>query len=171
MSARKHDRRMLWLLTSGLLAAVSCSQSPGTDRPASAGQPRAAHAVHSDALRKVMRSLQSRTAEDWPQEIAQHRQAEDRRAGFTRLAETAGVLAAAARRIPASVPDSQLSPEDRKVFDAQAAGLAEAARALHAAAEARDAPAANQALARIKAGCLACHERFADLAGPPSFGW
>ncbi len=171
MNARRHDRMTPWLLTGGLLAAVACSQSPGPDQPASTEQSRVAHAVHSDALKKIMRSLQSQTAQDWPQEIAQQRQAEERRSGFTRLAATADVLAAAARRIPASVPDSQLSPEDRKVFDAQAADLAQAAEALRVAADAQDTRAAHQALARIKAGCIACHERFADLAGPPSFGW
>ena len=171
MMTRAYNPPRPWLLAIGALTALSCSQSPDADRSASAKQPRAAHAVHSDALKKIMRSLQSQTAQDWPQEIAQQRQAEERRAGFARLAETAGILTAAARRIPASVPDSQLSPEDRKVFDAQAADLAQAADALRSAADARDARAANQALARIKAGCIACHERFADLAGPPSFGW
>lgn len=170
------SRRKLYALLgmSVWIVAVACddgSRSAGAGRTAT---PPARHAVHSERLRQIMQGMGTEVEKKWPQEIAEERAEaarRDRRRKFDKAAELARILSESAPLIPEAVSDVQLSETERETFLAQAETLQTQAGELRRAAEEQQLDEMEQVLQEIRTTCTACHQQFAELAGPVRFGW
>jgi hypothetical protein len=153
------------------LCSAGCKPGAGAEREKVA--PPARHAISSRQLQDVMQHMGSQVGRNWPQEIAEERVASaqrDRRLRFRRAAELSGVLAESAKLIPEAAPAEELTPAERTVFMARVKDLEQEAGELRDAARKQDADRMERLLARIQGTCMACHDQFAELAGPIRFG-
>jgi hypothetical protein len=85
--------------------------------------------------------------------------------GFAAASEAAKRLAIAAKKIPPSIENVQMTEEDRAEFKKQADALRDDARRLMFVARNRKAEPMHDLLDSIQATCISCHTRFRDVAG------
>ena len=150
-----------------LLAGASCRRSkdaaPADTDTGMAGR----HWVEDERLRGVMAEL-SRQSAKWPAGVPSDPEsaaAGEADQAFREAAALADGLARAARDIPRSVADREMSAETRTGFTAEARRLREQALQLKAAARARKVEPMQRALDGISSSCISCHSQYRDFAG------
>jgi hypothetical protein len=173
---------MNWIACVPLGGAVLLTSCRNSDVPAdrtSISQPSAVnqtpraiptpsqHWVQNNQLRALMNSI-SQQANALPAGVPEDPESSRvlaRKQTFDQVAMLANGLSQTARQIPLDVKQSQLSEDDRRGFEAEAATLHDLAVELKSAAEARQVERMQSTLSSINSTCIACHSRYRDLTG------
>jgi hypothetical protein len=167
-----------WVLSASLvlaLAASSCrKKQPETaadDRSSSSSPTDLAdvrkHWVQDERLRGVMAEI-SRQAGHWPAGVPDDPESPggaDAARAFADAATLADGLARAARDIPRSVADREMTPETRRGFTAEARHLRDQAVQLKDAARGRQVERMQRLLDGISSSCISCHSQYRDFTG------
>jgi hypothetical protein len=135
--------------------------------PESVPEP-ARHAVHSKQLAEIMSAMEAEVGVNWPQEIAEEKEAQReqaRRARQQRAARMAKLLSNSAARIPEAIAGVELSQRERELFLNLTTKLEKQADALQKMADEADKEKLTKMLSRIEDTCYACHSQFSELAG------
>ena len=126
------------------------------------------HWVQDERLRGVMAELSRQTAH-WPAGVPDDPEAgttdEQTAAAFRDAEALADGLARAARDIPRSVADREMSPDTRRGFNAEAQRLRDQAVQLKQAARGRKVERMQRLLDGISSSCIACHSQYRDFTG------
>jgi hypothetical protein len=151
------------------LASASCRQS--RDEIADEGaspDTMGKHWVQDERLRGVMAEL-SRQAAHWPAGVPDDPESPasdpETETTFRDAAQLADGLARAARDIPRAVADREMTPDDRRGFNAEARRLREQAVQLGQAARGRKVERMQRLLDGISSSCISCHSQYRDFAG------
>ena len=144
-------------LTFLLCAAVTWSacQSVDEEKPPAA----AVHAVESERLDRVMRTIEAMDRALLPQEIDVHAVQQRQRETIALLA---AVIAQSAEYIPSALDNEALPPEFRNEFVRLTQDLKDHAQKLRAAPAMSTAALKTQVQA-MRASCIDCHTRFRVL--------
>lgn len=143
-----------------MIMAMACSRPPPqTELPMPLRAPGTAvmHAVHSEELRDVMRSLPRTTFERLPQELDDPRR---QASAFEAAGIRARALADTADRIATVVDGLELTPDERQVFLTLAWRLRDRALELQARADRRQPQLIDATMKEIDATCTSCHQLF-----------
>lgn len=138
-----------------LVGLTSCAENSGQLVRTDAGA--AAHAVHSEDLRKAMRDLNYRSKEEVAAEIYTGTPTPT---NMSHVARSADVMARTAERIPDLLGNTDLTVEERQEFVSLASRLVTQSRELKTQAQAGNAAGVRRAMDRVNATCDSCHTRF-----------
>ena len=164
-------RRPAYLLASVCAFAALWSMSCGPTRRDNAAAPepgmRGQHWVQDKRLRGVMAEL-ARQTQQWPAGVPDDPEApltDDVAETFRQAELLADGLARAAKDIPRSVADREMSDDVRRGFDAEARRLRGHAVQLKEAARGRKVERMQRSLDGISSSCISCHSQYRDFTG------
>jgi len=155
------NRRVLLagLAMTALAAAFSCNGHQSRERRVElveTGAP-ALHAVHSDDLREAMRSLQQTSITALRADVYTGGSTAQE---LDEVASAAAAIAETAEAIPGAAQATDISPQDRVVFERLAGKLKSDANALWMAASSGDSRRTQVLADRMTTTCNACHSAF-----------
>jgi len=151
--------RMARLLATALLAAPACGPPAQLRYEARLDRTPAParHAVHSERLQELMRSLDALSLERLPQamdvEVERERRAEE-------IAAVARAIADTARKIPVATAGIELDADEREAFERSAVLLSERAEQLGRDGAMLTPEEIRGGVDAIEATCKGCHRQF-----------
>jgi hypothetical protein len=129
--------------------------------PSEVSEP-AEHALYSAELQEVMQKMSTDIEKDWPQEVEEEKEEQEklrREDRFRRAANLAEALRESAKDIPAAMGRENLNAAEKRSFDAMVRQLQFHSAELASAAKAKNRQSMQSIMGRIENTCNQCHSQ------------